>query len=266
MWKKGEKTDNSNGEWYVDWFDETYFQLYSHRNIEEAQHQVNWIADHFAGDAAGGVADLACGAGRHSWAMAENYGWRVVGIDLSVPLLHKAKDGGTGPENGREYVPPAFIRADIRALPLLEASFGLAVNLFTSFGYFQSDEEHESALSQVADILRTDGILVLDLFNPRTLINNLVAADEVEREGMRIVQHRRIAQDERRIVKEIEIHPKEGPARKIVESVRYFEPEELDRMLSSAGFEVMSRFGDFSEEAFEPEMSPRMITCARKTT
>ena len=52
-----------------------------------------------------------------------------VGIDLSRVLLEKAAG------------PAPLVRADMRAVPIREEVFEAAFSFFTSFGYFESDEE-----------------------------------------------------------------------------------------------------------------------------
>ena len=130
-------------EWFEQWFGEEYHVLYPHRDEEEARRAVALVqraAPWAEGDR---VLDLACGAGRHA-AELERLGARVVGFDLSPSMLHRARAGVRGP----------LVRGDMRALPFRAGSFALAVNLFTSFGYFRDDKEHGLVVRQVVDSLR----------------------------------------------------------------------------------------------------------------
>lgn len=40
--------------------------------------------------------------------------------------------------------------------------FDVVMNLFTSFGYFDSEEENKKAMQSIAVSLKPDGILVID--------------------------------------------------------------------------------------------------------
>jgi ubiquinone/menaquinone biosynthesis C-methylase UbiE len=81
------------------------------------------------------VLDVGCGAGRHARAFRAA-GARCVGLDLSRTLLRIARGVTDAP----------LVRADMRELPIRPGSMDLTVSLFTSFGYFERDEEHAAAL------------------------------------------------------------------------------------------------------------------------
>src|SRR4051794_18879336 len=78
--------------WYEDWFaDERYLALYGHRNSEEASKALDLIerTTRISKDAA--ILDLACGAGRHSIALAKRGYLNITAIDLSPTLIREAK-------------------------------------------------------------------------------------------------------------------------------------------------------------------------------
>src|SRR5437667_12782073 len=98
--------------------------------------------------------DVACGQGRNA-AELQRWGGQVVGFDLSRAMLRRA----------RERTTAGLVRGDMRALPFRNGSFALAVNLFTSFGYFLDDEEHRRVVQQVVAALSPGGHFVLDYLN-----------------------------------------------------------------------------------------------------
>src|ERR1041385_2696490 len=129
-------------EWFETWFGEEYVALYPHRNVAEAERVVSLIASKLSGRNLGRGLELACGSGRHSRFLGAR--WWTSGVDLSEVLLRIAQ---------RDRTPAILVRADIRALPYRAAAFDLVVNLFTSFGYFETDTEHELALRDLARLL-----------------------------------------------------------------------------------------------------------------
>ena len=146
-------------EWWREFFDDDYLFLYA-RELDPARTELEVAA------AVGllelrerdRVLDLCCGDGRHSVPLHRR-GYRVTGVDVSDPLLRRARqragrvlpDGDPG---------PAFVRADARALPLREA-FDAAALFFNSIGY-GTDADTLSMLAQARAVLRRGGCLFFD--------------------------------------------------------------------------------------------------------
>jgi SAM-dependent methyltransferase len=236
-------------EWYEHWFGEEYLELYPHRDDEDAEHAVALLAARGFVAPDEPVLDLACGPGRHAAALRRRSG-RVVGLDLSLPLLRAAQRRGLG----------ALVRGDMRALPLRTACFGAVVNLFTSFGYFDADAQHAAVLSEVARVLRQGGVFALDFLNPAFVRRTLVPQDERRLGSRVIVQERRLSEDGRFVIKTIHVG---GEGRSFVERVRLYEHQELERMLCAAGLAPEATFGDYDGSPHGPE-SARTFVVARR--
>src|SRR5262249_51186604 len=136
-----------------------------------------------------------------------------------------------------------LVRGDMRALPFAAGAFGVAVNLFTSFGYFRDDSEHGLVLRQVAAVLRPGGRLVLDYLNADQVRAALQSGSEEFRRGPPAVRiRRRYSENGRYVVKEIELRDEE---RSFLERVRLFTAAELEQLLRQSGFQLSDRFGDY---------------------
>jgi len=230
-------------EWFEEWFGEEYLQLYPHRDAAEAERAVGLILDRVGFAAGWRVLDVACGAGRHARAF-EAAGARCVGLDLSAALLRVAR-GVTG---------APLIRADMRALPIRDGSMDLTVNLFTSFGYFDHDEEHAEALRQMVATLRPDGWFAIDFLNAAAVQARLVARETLCLSGTEVAVTRSVSADARYVRKTIQA----AGGRHFTERVRLFGPEEIAHMLTDAGVAVRHRFGDYDASPLGPD-SPRTI-------
>jgi len=241
--------NDPNVEWFESWFGEEYVALYPHRNDAEAERAVSLIADTLAGRDVRRVLDLACGSGRHARFLGQK--WWTSGVDLSEVLLRMAQ---------RSNSPARLVRADIRALPYRGESFDLVVNLFTSFGYFETDLEHEQVIRDLAQVTRSGGTFVIDYLNARQVRESLVPYDETSIFGRRIEQRRQISTDGCFVVKHITM-PEEG--REFIERVRLFTSDDLTSMLEKAEFKVEQRFGNYDGETLT-ETSPRVILFARR--
>jgi SAM-dependent methyltransferase len=153
-----------------------------------------------------------------------------------------------------------FIRSDIREFKTNE-KFNLIINLFTSFGYFDSDEENFSVLQKAYDLLTDDGFFVLDFFNSYFLQQNLIESSEEILDKVKIHQFRKIK--ENRVTKKIVI-TKDGNLSQFEESVRMFTKEELTKAIKNIGFDIYKTFGDFLGNEFDQFTSPRLIMICKK--
>ncbi|PKL23975.1 MAG: hypothetical protein CVV47_11960 [Spirochaetae bacterium HGW-Spirochaetae-3] len=122
------------------------------------------------------VLDMCCGPGRHALEFAGR-GHSVVGVDITEPYLAAARDSAEAMGLSAE-----FIRADAREWSR-PGAFGLAVNLFTSFGYFDSRVEDEAMLERIAESLAPGGALVMDLVGKETAARDFIEGEWFERGG-----------------------------------------------------------------------------------
>jgi SAM-dependent methyltransferase len=202
------------------------------------------------------VLDLCCGAGRYSNALARR-GLRVFGVDLSRDLLRSATAGPSV---------AAYVRGDMRRLPFADGIFSGVASLFTSFGYFESDEENRAALLEAVRVLRTGGTLLLDFFNLTRMLATLEPRSERKLGKERIIETRSYDRHRGRIEKTIRVCEggKPNAVTEIVESVRAYSAKELAELVSSVGLSIRSRNGDLRGAAFEEASSERCVLVARK--
>ena len=229
-------------EWFEQWFGEEYHALYPHRDDEDARRAVALIRGVVSWGPDDRILDLACGPGRHA-AELERLGGRIIGFDLSRAMLRRA----------RERTRAALVRGDMRSLPFRDGSFALAVNLFTSFGYFLDDAEHRLVVRQVAAALSRRGHFVLDYLNAEQVRRALERGDGAGEQQAGVT--RRLGADGRFVIKEIELRD-EG--RRFQERVRLYDADELAALLTGAGLQVVARFGDYDGGPPAPS-APRVI-------
>ncbi len=240
---------SQEADWFEEWFGEDYLRIYQHRDESEAERVIELIAAHLPRGETRAVLDLACGAGRHSKPLCEQ--WWTVGLDLSTALLRVAR---------REAPDAPYVRADMRELPFADQSFDLVVNLFTSFGYFEDDRAHLRVLARVRDAMKPGGTFVIDFLNASQVRGNLVPYDERVENGVTIEQSRTISPDDRFVEKTIRLREK---GREYVERVRLLSAGDLERMLETAGFDIVHCFGDYAGARWS-ENSPRTILFASR--
>jgi 2-polyprenyl-3-methyl-5-hydroxy-6-metoxy-1,4-benzoquinol methylase len=243
------------GEWFEDWFNtDEYLEVYQHRNEADARELVQLILKSVNLSKNASVLDLACGAGRHSIFFAKR-GYKVTAVDLSDNLLRVAKKSAE-----RNKVSIDFLKADLRHFST-NRNFDLIVNLFTSFGYFESDAENLKLFETVNKYLSPSGYFVLDYFNKTFIENNLVKESRDNFKYCTLVQKRHI--EKKRVIKDIYINGN-GTTAHYKESVRMFSREELISAIENEGMKIRNVFGGFKAEEFDEINSPRIIIIAQK--
>jgi len=235
-------------QWYEVAFESGYLDVYPHRDLFAARAEVAGLVERGVG---GRVLDLGCGFGRHLLALRER-GLDAFGLDLSHELLRRTDPGLRG----------RVLRGDFRALPFRSGAFQCVLMLFSSFGYFE-DDENALVLAEVRRVLASGGLVVLDLMNPVRLRATLVPESRTPRAGFELLERRRLERGGRRVVKEVVVRAQDGSERRWHEDVRLYEPYELAGLLPSAGLALARLEGDFDGRAFEPA-SPRQIVWARR--
>ncbi|WP_429843260.1 class I SAM-dependent methyltransferase [Brevibacillus sp. FIR094] len=241
-------------EWFERSFREDYVLVYRHRDDSAADGEIANLLERLPVKDTGRVLDLCCGSGRHSRALARR-GYEVVGVDLSAVLLQLAEEQNTYPQL-------SFARCDMRDIPFHE-EFDIVVNLFTSFGYFSTDEENANVIRNMAQALKTKGEVVIDFLNAAYVMDNLVPHSTKEVSGM-LINEKRWIQDgfvKKRILISDE---SSNEPREYMEQVRLFSAEQMIAMLTEAGFEKIQVFGNYQFEEYVAHESPRMIFYAVK--
>ncbi len=245
--------------WYVDFFREGFY----HRawapaeRFQRAEREVDFIVEALGLTEGTSVLDLCCGEGRHAIELARR-GYRMSGLDLSALHLRLARQAAK-----KASVSVRWHRADMREIPW-EAEFDAVINIFTSFGYLESDEEDFKVLAAVARALKPGGRFLMDTINREMLVRYWQAHDwQEDTEGTLRLEDRRFdflaGRQHNRI---LSIHP-DGTRREREIDLRMYTLKELADMLSRAGLAVQRTWGGFDGREYGLD-SRRMIVLSEK--
>ncbi len=247
--------------WYVRFFKGDYLRVYGHTLRQDRTDLETQFAIHALGlQPHHRVLDLCCGQGRHSIALAKT-GLDVTGVDLSAEMLDIARS-----EVADAGLALTLRQADMRRLPdEFENQFDAVINMFTSFGYLESEDDDRQVLHQVAKSLKPGGKLLMDLLNREWVIINNEEFDWHQHEDGRVVLERRALSLEKSInhLTYTEILP-DGTRRVMSDlQMRLYTLTEMISMLDNAGLTLQNVYGGFRGEDYGVN-TRRMIVIASK--
>lgn len=244
--------------WYRQFFGEQYLEAVG-RHVEEGRtiEEVDFIEKALGLEPKARILDLCCGHGRHSIELADR-GYSVVGLDFDEPSLEMAREAA---ESRRVEVD--FVRRDMRDIPFTE-EFDASINLFTAFGYLESEEEDLKVLRAVAEALKPGGKFLLDVINREWLMRNYRPRGWVENPGGgRLLEEREFDPfTSRNNVRWIYIKP-DGSKWEIHHSLRVYTLTELAKMMKEVSLSVEAVYGGFDREPYTLD-SRRLIVLASK--
>lgn len=247
--KKNAKT----APWFESFFSKDYLTVDIHADTEG---EVEFIRSILALKRGVRLLDAACGYGRHLVPLIER-GVDAVGCDLSADLLAEAsmRLSSAGVASGRRLV-----RADNRYLPFEEV-FDAACLMYTSFGYFDAEDENFKVLASLAGALKSGGRLLIETVNRDYYIRMTTPKDWFEKDGAFILEQKTF--DPVRNRSEIDVTVIDSAGKRTYHhSIRLYSFTELSMFLEAAGFEVEEVRGGFFGEEYGIE-SNRMIVLAR---
>jgi SAM-dependent methyltransferase len=238
-------------EWFESWFDTRYYHiLYEKRDQSEAEIFIRNLVGELHFKSTDRILDLACGKGRHS-IFLNSLGFKTTGVDLSQCSIKEAKT--------QESESLQFFVHDMRK-PIVGQSFDVVMNLFTSFGYFDSTNDNLAVLKSIHTYLNPEGTLIIDFLNPAYVIGNLVA-DEIQQRSSMDFRIKKEVKDQK-VIKTISFEA-EGEPYTFQEKVQLLELKDFEDLLDQAEFQIETVFGNYQLEPFT-EMSERLVIVAKK--
>ena len=242
----------STNPWFENWFNSPYYHLlYKSRDYSEAEMFIDNLLSYLHPSAHASFLDLGCGKGRHSlYLNTKNY--NVTGIDLSEQSIAYAKQF----ENEKLH----FFVHDMRKL-FNTNSFDFILNVFTSFGYFETEEEDCDVVDAVYKALKPGGIFVLDYFNSDKIVCDMKMSDSKIIDGIKFFINKKI--ENNFIIKTISFEDK-GMKYNFLEKVKIITLPEFEKHFAKNNFKIIEVFGNYNLDKFDESNSERLILVAKK--
>lgn len=232
--------------WFTSWFDTPYYHiLYKDRDDTEAQQFMDTLTNYLNLPEDGKILDLACGRGRHAIYL-NSLGYDVTGADLSESSIQYAKQF----ENDTLH----FEVHDM--CKPFNKPFDAIFNLFTSFGYFDKDEDNLNTIKAIKADLNDTGFGVIDFMNTEFVIDNLVPEEVKTVDGINFHLKRYV--EDGYIIKDIQFTDK-GKSHHYQERVKAFTLANFEALFEEAGVYLLDVFGDYKLRKFMPKISERLV-------
>lgn len=249
----------STPEWPVAFFDDDYLRIYRPQFLpERTEAETRFIAASLNVPAGGEVLDLACGFGRHAIGMAR-LGYRVTGVDFNPRYLEIAAADAT-----TAGVSVRWCTGDMRVLEH-EGAFDGVYSYFTSFGYFE-DDDNERVLKGIARALRPRGRVLLEMMNRDWLLTHPQQRTWTQREdGALLMEESTLELVPSRVVsRQLLIDPQGGTQVTKEFFLRTYTCAELAALLRRHGLEVTEVTGGASGEPYSTDSRRLAIVAERR--
>jgi SAM-dependent methyltransferase len=244
--------------WYVNFFGEDYLNIYRHIFTPERTQKEVAFAERRLGLTTGvRVLDLCCGPGRHSVRLVQR-GYKVTGLDLSPSYLDLARRAAAD-----HNVALDTVSADMREIPF-DNYFDAVINMYSSFGYLESEAEDLKVLESIVRSLKPGGRLLLDMLNREWAVANYIQNDwHAGEDGTLYIERRALdLMSSRMRVRFVIVGPNGDRRDSMGHDIRLYTLTEMTRLLERVGFDQVEVFGGFDDEPYEIG-TRRMVICAR---
>jgi SAM-dependent methyltransferase len=232
--------------WFTSWFDTPFYHiLYKDRDHAEAKQFMDNLTEYLNMPEGGKILDLACGKGRHSMYL-NSLGYDVTGVDLSENSIAYAKQY----ENDTLH----FEVHDM-CKPFNE-QFDAVFNLFTSFGYFENEEDNLNTIKAIKADLNEFGFGVIDFMNVHHVMENLQSEDVKTMDGIDFHQKRYVKDGY--IFKDISFTV-DGETHQFQERVKALTLQDFELLFENAGVYLLDVFGDYKLRKYDKHNSERLV-------
>jgi SAM-dependent methyltransferase len=230
--------------------------MFGPERIEAAPQEVRQIIALLGIKPGAAVLDLCCGIGRHSLELARG-GYSVTGVDRTAAYLQTARQAAAVQGLAVEWV-----EADARRFVRPNA-FDHAINMYTSFGYFEDPDEDLRMAGNILRSLKPGGSLMMDLMGKERLARIFSPRSwEQLPDGSLFLQERAIV-DDWTWIENRWILIKDGKRHEFVLGHRLYDGAGLRALFLEAGFASVALYGTMDGAPYDNDAC-RLIAVAHK--
>ncbi len=232
---------------------EVFLQIHEHGWAHGEEQAVSLKArfDHFGVPEGARVLDVPCGIGRHATRLAK-MGYRTLGLDLSPAYVRRAEE--LARQEGvadRAHFRVGDMRDLGAAVPTEERPFDVAMNLWTSLGYY-GEETDLSILRGYRELVRDGGLMVLYVVNRDYVVRHFDPQGYEEFGNLVHIEDRRLDLDASWMRNRWRFFRKNGQDLTGITSLdlehRIYSVHELRSLFERAGWRVQGAFAGYTME------------------
>jgi len=229
--------------------------MFTQERMAAAEWDVDGVLEIAPKPPGGRVLDMCCVPGRHVLEFARR-GFEVTGVDRTQAYLDQARDSAE--EDGLEV---ELLQADARQF-IRRNTYDLAVNLYSSFGYFENPQEDAQMARGLYESLKPGGKLVLEMMGKEVIARDFRARSWRQFRDFMMLEERRL-RDDFGWLESRWIIIKDGDQREITIGHRIYSATEIKSLLLSCGFARASAYDGLSGEPYD-HRAIRLAVVAKK--
>lgn len=202
------------------------------------------------------ILDAGCGPGRISVELAL-LGADVTGVDIIQSELDAAAE--TAEDEG---VKLNLINADLRTFRS-EEKFDCAVNLYTSFGYCDTEDEDTEILKRIYECVKDGGTFMLETVSRETAIINFTKGEEFDRSGIKVITDFGVVGAWEGLRSNWRLVLPDGKHIKHEFVQRLYSAPELKKRLLSMGYKSVEIYGGYGKQPYDHTAATMLLVCKK---
>lgn len=243
------------------WYDDDAFwhafapTMFRQKQFDAAADEIDCVLALAPIEPGAAVLDICCGPGRHSLELARR-GYRVTGVDRTRELLDMAREKAR-----QEDLSLELLECDARDFSRPD-TFDLAINLYTSFGYFEDQDDDRRMAQGVFEALKSGGRLVMEMMGKEVLARIFTPRNWEEIDDVILLQERTLAASWRWIENRW-ILLRGAERHEFRFGHRLYSADELCRLLAEVGFAPTTVYGSLAGVPYD-QGATRLVVVAEK--
>jgi len=198
------------------------------------------------------ILDLSCGVGRHTNEFARR-GYSITGVDRTEVYLTKAREDAE-----KENLFVRYIQSDMREY-INQAAYDLVLSMYTSFGFFEDNNEQQLVLDNIFASLKSGGRFVMQVIgkeiHARKYVPILWSSNDT---GVLVIKREIIEEGNREKMTQTLIE-KNGSKHTWVVTHYLYSADEFKGLLESTGFVDVQVFGSIDGAPYDSEAMILMV-------